>query len=342
MRVRLHMNSRITKVSKCLAPLAMKCWAFSGPAVFTLLLFYWVYGGILAFSLLCFAITGVLYHKQDSLLYHPDDSFQSRIFVPTPSIVGLPYENIYLKSEDGTVIHVYFIKQEGNNFTNALTIIYFHGNAGNIGHRLRNASQLYHQLKCNLLMVEYRGYGLSQGSPSEEGLYMDARAATDYLFSRQDINHKKIVVFGRSLGGAVAVDLVARPEYGSKIWCLLLENTFTSIPEMAYSLFRWHVLKSVPNMFYKNQYMSNWKVKSILVPTYFISGLSDNLVPSAMMTELHSKCASQHKQIIQIVGGTHNDTWTCPGYYGNIMKFLKSVEQYQPNPSITFSCIKDV
>jgi len=148
--------------------------------------------------------------------------------------------------------------------------------------RLQNALGLYQYLQCNVLMLEYRGYGLSQGSPSEEGLYMDARTALDFLSLRHDVNHKEIIVFGRSLGnvfmyipfglwllfwritfyanyraycagGAVAIDIAAQPEYASRIWCLIVENTFTGIPDMAKVLIGWRVLHYLPLCFYKNK-----------------------------------------------------------------------------------------
>lgn len=90
--------------------------------------------------------------------------------------------------------------QPGECAANAPTVLFLHGNAGNIGHRLLNVVGLYQSLHCNIVMLEYRGYGLSQGTPSEEGLYMDARAALDYIASRKDFNHKEIIIFGRSLG----------------------------------------------------------------------------------------------------------------------------------------------
>lgn len=112
----------------------------------------------------------------------------------------LPYENIFVRSGDGTMLHLFFIRQEGELGLKAPTVVFFHGNAGNIGHRLQNTVGIFQNLQCNVLMLEYRGYGLSQGTPSEAGLYMDARAALDFLASRPDVNHKEVVVFGRSLG----------------------------------------------------------------------------------------------------------------------------------------------
>lgn len=101
---------------------------------------------------------------------------------------------------DRVQIHMYFIGQPKDRQRNSPTLIFFHGNAGNMGHRLQNCVGLYHNLHCNILLVEYRGYGLSEGTPSEEGLYLDAKASLDYLFQRNDINHSEIIVFGRSLG----------------------------------------------------------------------------------------------------------------------------------------------
>lgn len=143
---------------------------------------------------------GILYHAEDNLLYHPELPSHSRVFVPIPSMYGLPYENIFIRSKDGTQIHLFFIRQSDDLVSLAPTILFLHGNAGNMGHRLQNAVGLYRNLNCNILMVEYRGYGLSEGTPSEEGLYADACASLDYLCSRSDINHSEIIVFGRSLG----------------------------------------------------------------------------------------------------------------------------------------------
>jgi fermentation-respiration switch protein FrsA (DUF1100 family) len=105
-----------------------------------------------------------------------------------------------------------------------------------MGHRLQNAAGIYQSLQCNVLLVEYRGYGLSTGVPTEKGLFLDARIALDYLYTRHDLDHSQIIIFGRSLGGAVAIDLAADAVYGSRIMGLMVENTFTSIPDMAVEL----------------------------------------------------------------------------------------------------------
>ncbi|KAJ8969473.1 hypothetical protein NQ317_015288 [Molorchus minor] len=308
--------SRITAI---LFRMVLKVWAYSGLVLVFCFLLYYMYGGIFAILLLFFAVTGILYQVQDSLLYYPELPSHSRVYVPIPPTFNLPYENVITRSADGVQIHIQKIDNE-----NVPTIVFFHGNAGNMGHRLQNCVGLYHNLHCNILLVEYRGYGLSEGSPSEEGLYLDAKTAIDYLYTRSDINHSEIIVFGRSLGGAVAIDVAVREEYANKIWCLVVENTFTSIPDMAKLLLGWRMLQYFPLIFYKNKFLSNHKVKQLRVPTLFISGMADGLVPPRMMSELHNRCNSIRKQLLQIPSGTHNETWQIQGYYHSLAVFLQS------------------
>ena len=108
----------------------------------------------------------------------------------------------------------------------------FHGNAGNIGHRVPIAKVLEENIGCNVLMLEYRGYGLSTGDPDEEGIKIDAQTALDYIRQQKETKGGKIIVFGQSLGGAVAIQLVARNQEAGDIVGLILENTFTSIRDM--------------------------------------------------------------------------------------------------------------
>ena len=142
-----------------------------------------------------------MYHSTDRFLYHPDQPATARVYVPSPSICGLTFENVYIKSKDQVRLHVFFVKQTTDALTAASpTVLYLHGNAGNIGHRLMNVKGLVQLLGCNVCLLEYRGYGHSDGTPSEEGLYLDAQAALDFLVGRPDVDPNKIIVFGRSLG----------------------------------------------------------------------------------------------------------------------------------------------
>ena len=187
-------------------------------------------------------------------------------------------------SRDGTLLHLFLIKQPAEKSVQVPTILYFHGNAGNIGHRLLNVQGLYTSIGCNIALLEYRGYGRSEGSPGEEGLYMDAQAALDYLLTRQDIATDKIVVFGRSLGGAVAVDLATRAANKDRVAALMLENTFTSIPDIARILFPIRLIQCLPVWFYKNQFKSHLKSCRITQPTLFLSGLSDKVKTLTLST----------------------------------------------------------
>ena len=141
---------------------------------------------------------GIVYHAGDKVLYYPETPSNSRIYVAAPNTVGLPFENITFKSLDSKKLHGFFIPQQ--NPQQHPTVLFLHGNAGNIGHRLANAKSFYKHANVNLFLLEYRGYGLSEGTPSESGLYKDAQAALNYLHHRQDIDTQRIWVFGRSLG----------------------------------------------------------------------------------------------------------------------------------------------
>lgn len=243
-------------------------------------------------------LSGILYQIQDNLLYHPEIPQHSRVYVPMPSMYNLPFETIHIRSTDNAVLHAFWIRHAGEKGMFVPTVIYFHGNAGNMGHRLQNVTGLFHTCQCNILIIDYRGYGLSTGSPTETGLRADARAAFDYLFTRHDLDLNQICLFGRSLGGAVAIDLAADTTYSQRIMGVILENTFTCIPDMAVELIHpW--IKYLPIFFFKNkvkygirtvpmsnimlkvilifQYLSMNKINHFSVPCLFISGLADTL-----------------------------------------------------------------
>lgn len=110
-----------------------------------------------------------------------------------------------------------------------ITIIMFHGNAGNIGHRVPIAKIIEENTGCNILMLEYRGYGMSTGTPNEVGLMTDAQTGLDWIRNGKETKGNRIVVYGQSLGGAVAIQLVAKNQEADDVVALILENTFTSI-----------------------------------------------------------------------------------------------------------------
>ena len=165
-----HMGfSSAESLGRLLTLLLWKFWRICGAAILILILIYWMYGGIIILILLVVTVIGGLYHYQDSLLYYPEQPESARVFVQTPSSLGLPYENVCLTTKDGCRIVGYFIKQPAPIMGQTPTVLYFHGNAGNIGHRLHNAQALYRHCGFNIFLLEYRGYGKSQGTPSEFG-----------------------------------------------------------------------------------------------------------------------------------------------------------------------------
>lgn len=152
----------------------------------------------------------------------------------------------------------------------------FHGNAGNIGHRLPIARMLIAASGCNVFMLEYRGYGISTGQPDEAGLNIDAQTALDYLRDRAETRHHKIVVYGQSLGGAVAIRLVAKNQGRGDISGLILENTFLSMRKLIPS-----IMPPAKYLAYlcHQVWPSDSLIPAVKVPTLFLSGLQDEIVP---------------------------------------------------------------
>lgn len=208
-------------------------------------------------------------------------------------------------------IHCWFVKQTNKNIKETPTIVYFHGNAGNISHRLVSVRELYTCVNCNVLLVSYRGYGCSEGEPTEEGLKLDAEAAIEYLKTRKDINVQNIFVFGRSLGGAVALSLI--PKYQQDIRGIIIENTFTNISDMIDVLMPY--LKFV-KWLSRNQWRNDEMVTKMKVdkPILFLAGQKDELVPPRMMVKIYQRCTSKLKSLKLFPNGTHNETWLELGY----------------------------
>ncbi|CAF0990898.1 unnamed protein product [Rotaria magnacalcarata] len=203
---------------------------------------------------------------------------------------------------------------------------------------LQNANLLYRTCNINILLFDYRGYGKSTGAPSEAGLYTDALAVYNYVRKRNDLDQNKIFLFGRSLGGAVALNLASQLSQTNAtppLYAVIVENTFTSIPDMAKRLFQVSVLDYVPNWCYKNVYPSLSKMRSIKVPILFLSGGQDELVPSQMMEKLHEECKSSKKQLAVFPDGQHNTTWLSHDYTSRIRKFLAECSTSMPTESST-------
>lgn len=166
------------------------------------------------------------------LIYPRNVPVDARTEVPNPRRFGITdFEDLQIPTPDGESLHAFFLRQRKTSRRN-LTVLMFHGNAGNIGHRVPIAKALQDTLQCNVFMLEYRGYGLSTGTPDEAGLKIDAQTALDYLRQRPETSDTTFVIYGQSLGGAVAINLVATNEEHGDIGGLILENTFLSIRKL--------------------------------------------------------------------------------------------------------------
>ncbi|OEH75978.1 phospholipase carboxylesterase domain-containing protein [Cyclospora cayetanensis] len=202
----------------------------------------------------------------------------------------------------------------------------------NISHRLENLAAMYCETGANILIVDYRGYGKSEGSPSEEGIYKDADAALTFAKQNQTVG-KNIFLFGRSLGGAVAIDLAHRR--GSEVKGLILENTFTSLEDVIYDLLPGlrHV-RCVISALQRMHLESEKKMREINLPTLFISGRSDKLINPLQMDRLYEACGSPLKEKVDIEEGGHNDTWIegDEAYFMKIKDFMGRVLHLSAEP----------
>lgn len=187
------------------------------------------------------------------------------------------------------------------------TILFFHGNGGNISHR-SDSIYIFHKLKLNVFIVDYAGYGQSEGSASENSLYQSADAAWHYLINEKKIKAKDIIIFGRSLGGAVAVDLASHVKAGG----LILESTFSSVRDFVDVAFaKWSNL-----IYLRYKFDSLSKVKNITSPVLVIHSPDDEIIPFELGQRLFENIESE-KAFLQIRGG-HNDG------------FMQSISSYMP------------
>ena len=239
-------------------------------------------------------------------LYYPTRSLDV-----TPSDVDLAFEEVNFVAEDGVRLHGWWIPGESGKGT----ILFCHGNGGNISHRVGWAREL-HETGWNLFLFDYRGYGKSRGFPTEKGTYRDARAAYEVIRARyDDIEQPPVVVLGRSLGGAVAVQLALdKPVLG-----LVLENTFPSVPEMARELYPF-----LPRPLIKFRYDAASKIDDLALPKLIAHSPHDEIVPYDMGRKLFD-VAADPKAFAELKGG-HNDTaWLTPGYPERFQGFLDLV-----------------
>lgn len=215
--------------------------------------------------------------------------------VPRPSHFGITdFEDLRIPTPDGENLSAFFIRPSNKGLAKNVTILMFHGNAGNIGHRVPIAKIIEENSGCNVFMLEYRGYGLSTGTPTEEGLMIDAQTALDYIRQQKETRGGKIIIYGQSLGGAVAIQLVAKNQEAGDVVGLVVENTFTTMRKLIprFALFvgiQKPFCSPMSSVFPPAKYLARlcnqyWPSEDILpqitsIPILFISGLKDEIIP---------------------------------------------------------------
>ncbi|EXA50299.1 hypothetical protein FOVG_03080 [Fusarium oxysporum f. sp. pisi HDV247] len=278
----------------------------------------------LASTGLAAVLTSLLYFKQKALIYPSNIPANSRSDVPKPSDFGISnFEELYIPTDDGEKLSAFYIRGPRGHKNSNITILMFHGNAGNIGHRLPIARMIINYIGCNVFMLEYRGYGSSTGQPDESGLNVDAQTGLNYLRQRAETRDHKLMVYGQSLGGAVAIKLVSKNQEAGDIAGLILENTFLSIRKLIPSV--------VPPAKYLTLLCHQvWPSESVLpnitkVPTLFISGLQDEIVPPKHMKQLYDLSAAPTKRWKPLPGGDHNSSVLEEGYFEAMSDFIAEV-----------------
>jgi uncharacterized protein len=251
--------------------------------------------------------------SESRMIYFPGT--QRHLLAP-PAWLNLPTERVEIPTDDGITL-VSWVIPAGSD-SNGLWLLVCHGNAGNLSEFDRPVHYAgLRQLGLNLLAFDYRGYGESGGTPSENGVYRDAQAAYRYLREKRGVPSDRIVVFGHSLGSAVAVDLVSRvPAAG-----LILDGALTSVIDRGQELYPYMPVRWIA----KSKFNSLEKVAEIRIPKLFLHAVGDEVVPLAHGHRLF-EAAPPPKTFVELQGG-HGDAFDVDSanYFGSIARFLATL-----------------
>ncbi len=262
-----------------------------------------------------------LYRQQGRFIFYP-----SSVVETTPKAFNLNFQEVWLPviAASGRVekIHGWWIPA---TTANAKTLLYLHGNGINIGANAAHAHR-FHQMGFAVLIIDYRGYGRSEGSfPSEENVYQDAATAWDYLVKQRQIQPSNIILYGHSLGGAIAINLATQhPEAAG----LIVDSSFTSIENVVNtrSQFSLFPVKLILNQ----RFESIKKVKFLRMPILFIHGTDDSVIPVSMTKQLYA-AAPKPKQLFIVPNAGHNNTAEIAGveYFETVEKFVQQIQSSQ-------------
>ncbi len=276
---------------------------------------------LLAIAILAYVAWGlVLLFVQPKLLYRP-----SRELGVTPADLGLDYERVTFPSSDRVTLAGWYIPAANAHFT----MLFCHGNGGNITHRL-DSIDLFHSLGLNCFVFDYRGYGGSQGRPTEPGTYLDARAAFEWLTQTKQIPADRIVVAGRSLGGSIATHLAADVQPAA----LVLESAFTSYPDIGA---KFHPCMPV-RLFARFRYDTLAYIRNVSCPVMVVHSRDDELVPFEFGLRLF-QAAREPKHFTEI-SGSHSDGFLLSGnaYQQAWIRWLSFLKDYLSERAVQRPC----
>jgi len=235
-----------------------------------------------------------------------------RALTATPGDIGLEYEEVLLLSSDNERLHGWYIPTVNSRGV----VLFFHGNAGNISHRL-DSIKIFHELDLDILIIDYRGYGQSTGKASEQGTYLDAQAAWDYLVHDRGVPAERIIVFGRSLGGAIGAWL------GTQInpAAVIIESSFSSAMDMAARLYPFLPTRLITRLHYP---VADYAGR-LNCPVLVIHSRHDEIIPFVMGQEIYA-AVKQHGQFLEI-SGDHNNGFlvSLKDYFAGLENFTQAV-----------------
>ncbi len=279
---------------------------------------FWMVVRIAFFSLTGFLI--ILYFFQSRFVFFPSSEIEA-----TPKDIGLTYESVEIEASDGVKITGWFVPAQNARGT----ALFFHGNGGNISHRL-DSLRVFNDLGLNTLIIDYRGYGQSEGKVSEDGIYKDAEASWKYLVEQRGIESGKIIIFGRSLGGAVAVNLAGKHTPAA----LIVESTSTSVPEIGSDIYPF-LPCALLRLLSRYQFNAADDISQVDCPILVIHSRDDNMIPFAHGQAIFD-AAGEPKEFLEITG-SHNDGFIVSGrtYKDGLDKFISSHLGTQPAATTT-------
>ena len=237
-----------------------------------------------------------LFIFQSRLVYFPN--MPSRALGQAPDSIGLAFESVEIITEDGIKLHAWYVPAPERRGV----VLFFHGNAGNISHRL-DSLKIFNELNLDTLIFDYRGYGRSEGAVSEQGTYRDGEAAWRYLREKRGIPAAQIVLFGRSLGAAIAAYVASRHRPGA----LILESGFISVPDMAAALYPWLPARRLARI----KYPTGEYLQTASCPVLVVHSRDDEIIPFEQGRKLF-ELAGEPKQFLELRGG-HNDGFLVSG-----------------------------